>query len=183
MTSGQTAPKIWSGRFFEDIEVGDVYRSRLGRTIEQADNTWFTLLTCNTNQVHFNAEFASKTIFGKPLVNSCLTLSIVVGLTVADTSENAMANLSWDAIKLPTPVYAGDTIWAETEVLDTRVSRSRPNVGIVSVRSRGINQNGAIVVEFLRSLMIYRRLAPEVVNRFPQATAAWSVGEVGCIRA
>lgn len=170
------APKAWRGRFFEDIDVGDVYRSRIGRTIEQADNTWFTLLTCNTNQVHFNAEFASKTIFEKPLVNSCLTLSIVVGLTVADTSENAMANLSWDKIKLPNPVYAGDTIWAETEVLETRASRSRPNVGVVSVRSRGINQHGAVVVEFLRSFMMYRRTAPEAADGFPRPASPWSVG-------
>jgi itaconyl-CoA hydratase len=171
------APKAWEGRFFEDIEVGDVYRSRLGRTIEQADNTWFTLLTCNTNQVHFNAEFAKKTTFGRPLVNSCLTLSIVVGLTVADTSENAMANLSWETIKLPTPVFAGDTIWAESEVLSTRASQTRPNVGIVQVRSRGVNQDGAVVAEFVRSFMIYRRNAPEAVGRFPQVAAPWSVGE------
>jgi acyl dehydratase len=175
-TDTSTAPKVWNGRYFEDIEVGDVYRSRLGRTIEQTDNTWFTLLTCNTNQVHFNAEFAERTQFGKPLVNSCLTLSIVVGLTVADTSENAVANLSWDTIKLPTPVYAGDTIWAETEVLATRASRTRAEVGIVSVRSRGVNQRGAVVAEFLRSFMMYRRSAPEAANRFPTVTADWAVG-------
>jgi itaconyl-CoA hydratase len=171
------APKVWRGRYFEDIEVGDVYRSRLGRTIEQVDNTWFTLLTCNTNQVHFNSEFASQTAYGRPLVNSCLTLSIVVGLTVADTSENAMANLSWTDIKLPAPVYAGDTIWAETEVLDTRPSQSRPSVGVVSVRSRGINQRGVVVIEFLRSFMMYRQTAPEAAGCFPQAAASWTVGQ------
>jgi acyl dehydratase len=177
MTTATTAPKVWTGRYFEDFEVGDVFRSRLGRTIEQTDNTWFTLLTCNTNQVHFNAEFAARTTFERPLVNSCLTLSIVVGLTVADTSENAMANLSWDSIKLPHPVYAGDTIWAESEVLATRASRSRPSVGIVSVRSRGINQHGAVVAEFLRSFMMYRRDAAEVSDRFPDVTAPWTVGD------
>ena len=170
------APKTWEGRFFEDIEVGDIYRSRLGRTIEQTDNTWFTLLTCNTNQVHFNAEFARRTTFGRPLVNSCLTLSIVVGLTVADTSENAMANLSWETIRLPAPVFAGDTIWAESEVLSVRAAQTRPTVGIVRVRSRGINQDGAVVAEFLRSFMIYRRNAPEASARFPEVTAPWSVG-------
>ena len=170
------APKAWRGRYFEDIGVGDIYRSRLGRTIEQVDNTWFTLLTCNTNQVHFNSEYASQTAFGRPLVNSCLTLSIVVGLTVADTSENAMANLSWTDIKLPAPVYAGDTIWAETEVLGTRPSRSRPGVGIVTVRSRGINQRGIVVIEFLRSFMMYRRTAPEAAGYFPDTTASWTVG-------
>jgi len=177
MTTATSAPKVWTGRYFEDFEVGDVFRSRLGRTIEQTDNTWFTLLTCNTNQVHFNAEFAAKTTFKRPLVNSCLTLSIVVGLTVPDTSENAMANLSWDSIKLPNPVYAGDTIWAESEVLATRASQSRPSVGIVSVRSRGINQHGTVVAEFLRSFMMYRRDAAEVSDRFPDATAPWTVGD------
>jgi itaconyl-CoA hydratase len=176
MAADQTmAPKAWRGRYFEDIEVGDVYRSRLGRTLEETDNTWFTLLTCNTNQVHFNAEFAAKTPFGRPLVNSCLTLSVVVGLTVADTSENAMANLSWESIKLPIPVYAGDTLWAESEVLETRESTSRPNVGIVGVRSRGINQRGEVVCEFRRTFMIYRRTAPEVANLFPVVETEWSV--------
>lgn len=175
-TGAGTAPKVWRGRYFEDIEAGDVYRSRLGRTIEPADNTWFTLLTCNTNQVHFNSEFASQTTFGRPLVNSCLTLSIVVGLTVADTSENAMANLSWTDIKLPAPVFAGDTIWAETEVLTTRPSRSRPNLGVVGVRSRGINQHGTVVIEFLRSFMMYRRTAPEAAGCFPDPATPWTVG-------
>ncbi len=106
----ETAARQWRGRFFEDMEIGAVYRSRLGRTVEQTDNTWFTLLTNNTNQVHFNDEFAAATEFGRPLVNSCLTLSIVVGLSVADTSENAMANLGWDSISMPKPVFAGDTL-------------------------------------------------------------------------
>jgi itaconyl-CoA hydratase len=171
----ESAPKEWRGRYFEDMEVGDVYRSRLGRTIEETDNTWFTLLTCNTNQVHFNGEFAGRTQFGKPLVNSCLTLSIVVGLTVADTSENAMANLSWDSIKLPTPVFAGDTIYAESEVTDLRESSSRPTVGIVGVRSRGVNQRGEVVCEFLRKFMIFRRSAPEAQSHFPAVSAAWTV--------
>jgi acyl dehydratase len=170
-----TAPKEWLGRFYEDIEVGDVYRSRLGRTISEADNTWFTLLTCNTNQVHFNAELASRTAFGQMLVNSCLTLSIVVGLTVPDTSENAMANLAWDAISLPNPVFVGDTLWAESEILGTRESSSRPNVGIVSMRSRGINQRGEVVVEFKRTFMIYRRSADEAGGRFPVTETDWTV--------
>lgn len=171
---GAIAPKEWRGRYFEDIEVGDVYRSRLGRTIEQTDNTWFTLLTCNTNQVHFNAAFAATTQFGAPLVNSCLTLSIVVGLSVADTSENAMANLAWDSIKLPNPVYAGDTLWAESEVIDKRESRTRSNVGIIGIRSRGINQRGQIVVEFRRTFMIFRRGAPEAIGCFPEAATEWN---------
>jgi itaconyl-CoA hydratase len=176
MTDPQvSAPKEWLGRYFEDIEVGDVYRSRIGRTISEADNTWFTLLTCNTNQVHFNAEFASRTTFGQMLVNSCLTLSIVVGLTVPDTSENAMANLAWDAISLPNPVFVGDTLWAESEILETRESASRPNVGIVAMRSRGVNQRGEVVVEFRRTFMIYRRSAEEAGERFPVTETDWNV--------
>lgn len=169
------APKVWRGRYYEDFEVGDVFRSRLGRTLEQTDNTWFTLLTCNTNQVHFNSEFAATTEFERPLVNSCLTLSVVVGLSVADTSENAMANLAWDSISMPTPVFAGDTLWAESEVLEMRESRSRPNQGIVGIRTRGINQNGATVVEFRRTFMMYRRHAPQAASQFPKPVTGWTV--------
>lgn len=171
----ETAPKEWRGRFFEDMEVGDVYRSRLGRTVEQTDNTWFTLLTNNTNQVHFNNEFAAATEFGRPLVNSCLTLSIVVGLSVADTSENAMANLSWDSISMPRPVFAGDTLWAESEVLSKRGSVSRPSQGIIGIRTRGINQHGETVVEFLRTFMMYRRTAPQAASNFPEPVMDWTV--------
>ena len=171
-----TTPKDWRGRFLEDFEVGDVYRSRLGRTISETDNTWFTLLTNNTNQVHFNADFAQRTRFGRCLVNSCLTLSIVVGLTVSDTSENAVANLAWNDIALPNPVFVGDTLYAESEVLSTRPSASRPNVGIVGVRTRGVNQGGTIVVEYRRSFMVYTREAPEVAGVFPAPDGAWTVG-------
>src|SRR3954453_21896249 len=117
------APKAWRGRFYEDFDIGDVYPSRLGRTITETDNIWFTCLTLNTNQVHFNDEYAKGTPFGKPLVNSTFTLSVVTGLTVPDTSENATANLSWTDIKLPNPVYVGDTLWAETEITDKRESK------------------------------------------------------------
>jgi itaconyl-CoA hydratase len=169
-----TAPKESRGRFFEDMELGDVYRSRLGRTIEQTDNTWFTLLTCNTNQVHFNSEFAASTEFGLPLVNSCLTLSIVVGLSVADTSENAMANLGWDSISMPKPVFAGDTLWAESEVISKRESASRPHQGIIGIRTRGVNQRGETVVEFLRTFMMYRRSAPQAASHFPEPVSGWT---------
>ena len=177
MTSEQQelAPKTWRGRFYEDLEVGDVYRSRIGRTISETDNTWFTLLTCNTNQVHFNEEFAKGTRFGRLLVNSCLTLSIVVGLSVPDTSENATANLSWDAISLPNPVYVGDTVWAETEVTAARPSASRPDHGVVSVRTRGVNQRGEVVCEFRRSFMVHTRDAPEAADGFPATEASWTV--------
>jgi itaconyl-CoA hydratase len=173
-TVAEQAPKEWRGRFYEDFDIGDVYRSRLGRTISETDNVWFTCLTMNTNQVHFNAAFAEQTEFGRPLVNSCLTLSLVTGLTVPDTSENAQANLAWTDIRLPSPVYEGDTLWAETEILEKRESRSRPNVGIVSVRSRGINQRGQVVIEYRRTFMVYKRDAAEVAAMFPVTEEAWS---------
>jgi acyl dehydratase len=146
----------WEGRFFEDFEVGDVYRSRLGRTITEADNIWFTLLTNNTNQIHFNTEYAKRTEFGKPLVNSALTLAIVAGLGVQDTSENGFA-LGWDEIKLPKPVFVGDTLYSESEVIEKRESRSRPQFGIVKFRTRGINQRGEVVIEYTRSVMVWKR--------------------------
>lgn len=170
------APKIWRGRLFEDFDVGDVFRSRIGRTLTEVDNIWFTGLTWNTNQMHFNTPYAERTRFGKPLMNSCLTLAVVSGLSVPDTSENGAANLSWTDIKLPRPVFAGDTLWAESEVLALRESSSRPSVGIVSLRTRGVNQHGEVVIEFLRSFMCYRRGAPEAMDAFPAVSAQWTVG-------
>ena len=165
----------WRGRFLEDFAIGDLYRSRLGRTISETDNTWFTLLTMNTNQMHFNKPYAERTEFGQMLVVSSLTLAIVLGLSVADTSENAVANLGWGDIKLPKPVYAGDTLWAESEVMTVRESKSRPNVGIVGIRTRGINQRAEVVIEFTRSFMVFKRDAPEVLDVFPATDAAWTV--------
>ena len=172
-----SAPKEWRGRFFEDFEVGDVFKSRLGRTLTEVDNIWFTCLTLNTNQIHFNTPYSERTQFGKPLVNSTFTLALIVGMTVPDTSENAAANLAWTDIKLPKPVFAGDTLWAESEILELRESKSKPNVGIVSLRTRGVNQDGQVVIEFLRTFMCYRREAPEVVDTFPKVEAEWTVGE------
>lgn len=172
---GERAPKVWRGRFFDDFEVGDVFQSRLGRTITDTDNVWFTCLTLNTNQVHFNREFAARTAFGKPLVNSTFTLALVTGMSVPDTSENATANLSWTDIKLPSPVYVGDTLWSETEVVSKRESRSRPTVGIVGVRCRGINQRREVVIEFQRTFMVYRRDAPEITDTFPGTDTDWTV--------
>ena len=156
----------WTGRFFEDFIVGDLYRSRLGRTITDTDNTHFTLLTNNSNQIHFNAHYASRTEFKRPLVNSALTLSVVAGLAVTDVSENGFA-LGWDYIKLPNPVYGGDTLYAETEVVSVRESRSRPSQGIVKVRTRGINQAGKVVIEYERSVMVWRRGQAPLANLFP----------------
>src|SRR6476661_342218 len=125
----------WEGRYFEDFEVGDIYRCRLGRTVTEADNIWFTLLTNNTNQIHFNNEYGKRTEFGKCLINSALTLAIVAGMGVADVSENGFA-LGWDEIKLPNPLFAGDTLYSESEVLEVRESKSKPQWGIVKVRTR-----------------------------------------------
>jgi itaconyl-CoA hydratase len=165
----------WQGRFYEDFAVGDVYRSRLGRTITETDNIWFTNLTLNTNQAHFNTPFAERSPFGKPLVNSAFTLSLVTGLSVTDVSENAMANLAWDDIKLPKPVFAGDTLWCESEVLELRESASRPYAGIVGIRSRGINQRAEVVIEFRRKMMVYRRDAEQVQDLFPVSDTEWGV--------
>ena len=145
------------GRFLEDFRVGDVYRHINGRTISEADNTWFTLLTNNTHQVHINADYASRTEFGRPLVVSTLTLAIVTGLSVEDVSRNAVANLGWELVRLTAPVFAGDTLYASSEVLEVRPSRSRPGQGIVRVRTRGTNQRGETVIEFERAILVYAR--------------------------
>jgi itaconyl-CoA hydratase len=175
MSDEPQAPKEWRGRFFEDFTVGDTFRSRFGRTITEADNMWFTCLTMNTNQVHFNKQFAEKTRFGQILVNSTFTLALVTGLTVPDTSENATANLEWTDIKLPRPVFVGDTLWAESEILELRASESNPSVGIVTMRCRGVNQDGETVIEYRRTFMAYRRTAEEVSGGFPATVDPWTV--------
>ncbi len=169
------APKEWRGRFYEDFDVGDVFKSRLGRTVTETDNIWFTNLTLNTNQMHFNVPYAEGTRFKQPLVNSAFTLALVTGMTVPDTSENATANLAWTDIKLPKPVFVGDTLWAESEILDLRESGSKPDVGIVSMRSRGLNQRREVVIEFKRTFMVYKKDAPEVANMYPGTDVDWTV--------
>jgi itaconyl-CoA hydratase len=157
------------GRYFEDFKVGDTYRHAIGRTLSEADNTWFTLLTCNTNQIHFNADYAAQTEFGRPLMNSCLTLSLVTGLSVEDLSQHLVANLGWDKVRLPAPVFAGDTIYAQSEVLETRPSSSRPGQGIVRVRTSGYKQDGTVVIEFERTLLVHsRQSAPPDRRPAPQ---------------
>jgi acyl dehydratase len=140
-------------RTYEELEVGAVYRSRFGRTVLDADNVWFTLLTMNTNPIHFDAEHAAATEWKRPLVDSTFTLALVTGLSVADISEQAV-NLGWREVRLPAPVFAGDTIRAETEVLEKRPSQSRPGKGIVTVRTRGLNQRDEIVIAFERTIMV-----------------------------
>lgn len=145
------------GRYLEDFTVGDVYEHRPGRTISETDNTWFTLLTMNQHPLHFDEEYAKHSEFGKPLVNSCLTLAVVAGMSVSDVSQKTIANLGWDKVKMPAPVFNGDTLYAESEVLAVRESKSRPTQGIVSILTRGKNQDGIEVISFERNMLIPKR--------------------------
>jgi itaconyl-CoA hydratase len=147
----------WSGRVYEDFEVGDIYQHPLGRTVIAADNIWFTLLTQNTNPIHFDAVYSAQTEYGKPLVDSTFTLALVTGQSVMDVSQNAMANLGWDEVRLPNPLFEGDTVYSRSEVLEKRESKSRPNVGIVKIKTIGYKQDGGVVIEFKRTMMIYKR--------------------------
>lgn len=163
----------WDGRYFEDFRVGDVYRHPLGRTVTTQDNIWFTLLTQNTAPIHFDHNYAAHTNFKRPLVNSTLTLAIVTGQSVTDVSQNVYANLGWDEVTLPNPMFEGDTVYSESEVLETRSSRSRGEVGIVTVRTIGYNQDGLPVITFRRSVMVYRR------DHGPKSTYRPSLREPG----
>lgn len=145
------------GRFYEDFTVGDVYEHRPGRTITETDNIWFTLLTMNTHPAHFDAEYAKETEFGRPLVASPLTVAILVGMSVSDVSQKAVANLGWKEIRLTAPVFAGDTLYAESEVIEKRESAKRPEQGIVTIRTVGRNQHGVVVCDFLRTMLIWKR--------------------------
>ncbi|MGQ5701911.1 MaoC family dehydratase [Sandaracinobacteroides sp. A072] len=145
------------GRYFEDFVVGHIYEHRPGRTITDADNVEFTLLTMNTHPAHFDYEFAKKTEFGKPLVCSPLTVALMVGMSVSDVSQKAVANLGWDEIRLTHPLFPGDTLYAESEVLDKRESASRPQQGVVTVKTIGKNQHGDIVCSFKRTMLVWKR--------------------------
>lgn len=155
----------WHGRFFEDFIVGDVYQHPLGRTVTTTDNIWFTLLTQNTAPVHFDHHYAAQTEFGKPLVDSTFTLALVTGQSVTDVSQNVFANLGWDEIRLPAPVFEGDTIYSESKVLSKRESKSRPKVGIVEVKTTGYKQDGTVVITFRRTIMVYKRGQAPVLPR------------------
>ena len=160
-----TVKQGWTGRVYEDFEVGDVYRHSLGRTILAVDNTWFSLLTQNTNPIHVDHAYAAKTEFARPLVNSTFTLALVTGQSVADVSQNVLANLGWDEVRLPHPVFEGDTIYSQSEVLEKRESKSRAGAGIVRIKSTGFNQDGTVVIEFKRTFMVYKRgHVPETVR-------------------
>ncbi len=145
------------GRYYEDFTVGDIYEHRPGRTISEADNTWFTLLTMNTHPLHFDAEYAKASEFGKCVVASPFTVALMVGMSVTDTSQKAIANLGWTDIALVKPVFAGDTLYSESEVLDKRESKSRPGAGIVSIKTTGLNQHGVVVGSFVRKMLIAKR--------------------------
>jgi acyl dehydratase len=166
----------WQGRFLEDFAIGDIYEHRLGRTVTTTDNMWFTLLTQNTAPIHVDHHYASQTEFGKPLVNSAFTIALVTGQSVSDISQNVLANLGWDDVRLPHPVFEGDTIYSESEVLAVRETRSRANVGIVTVRTTGYNQDGQTVITFTRTIMVYKRgQAPTRARRAPDRGAGGHV--------
>jgi acyl dehydratase len=145
------------GRYFEDFIVGDIYEHRPGRTITETDNTWFTLLTMNTHPLHFDVEYGKASEFGRCLVASPLTLAILVGMSVTDVSQKAIANLGWKDIRMTAPVFPGDTLYAESEVLEKRESNSRPTAGVVTVRTIGKNQDGKIICTFERSILVAKR--------------------------
>ena len=146
-----------AGRYYEEFTVGESYKHWPGRTITAADNTWFTLLTMNQHPLHFDEEYAKGTEFGKPLVNSALTLAIVAGMSVADVSQKAIANLGWTDIVMPAPVFNGDTLYAESTVLEKRESKSRPTQGIVTVATRAWKQGGTTVMSYKRTVLVPKR--------------------------
>lgn len=162
-----TLKRGWEGRYSDDFEVGDVYQHRLGRTITEADNSWFTLLTLNTNPDAFNAQYAARSTYGRLLVNSGFTVALVLGTSVSDLSENAIANPGWDEVRLPHPVVVGDTLWGQSLVVEKRESGSRPYAGIVKFRTR-LNQDGAVCVTDLRTVPVNKPDAPQDRGIFPK---------------
>lgn len=155
--SGAPPQRESLGRTYEDFAVGDIYRHWPGRTISEADNTWFTLLTMNTHPLHFDAEYAAKSEYGRIVVNSCLTLSIVAGMSVRDLSQNAICNLGWTDIRMSAPVFLGDTLYAESEVLAKRESASRPTAGIVTARTTARKADGTVVMTYERTILVPKR--------------------------
>ncbi len=165
----------WQGRFYEHFEIGDIYQHPLGRTITEADNTWFTLLTMNTSQMHFNTEYAARSEFKRPIVVSTLTVAIAVGQSVTDLTQNAFANLGWDDIRMTHPVFAGDTLWSESLVTEKRESASRPRAGIVTVKTRTLNQDGKEVCSFFRTFYVYKRGVEQLKGIFPEGEVPLAV--------
>lgn len=145
------------GRYFEDFIVGDVYEHRPGKTVTEYDNHLFTLMTMNTHPMHFDAEFAKASEFKRNIVVSPYTLALLIGMSVTDCSQKAIANLGMDEVKFTAPVFAGETIYGESEVLAKRESQSRPGQGIVTIRTIGLNQDGVQVCTFVRNMLIPAR--------------------------
>ena len=148
-----------SGRFYDDFVPGEVIHHALGRTLTEMDNVLFSALTMNTQPLHLNEDYAQKhSEFGRRIVNGIFTLGLAVGITVPDLTEGTLvANLGYDAVRHPHPLFHGDTLYVETEVLEMRPSRSRPNQGIVRFKHTGRNQDGVVVLEFERSALMQRR--------------------------
>ena len=164
---GERRYRETSGLYWEDFVPGDVFEHRPGRTLLEADNTWFTLLTLNSQQIHFDTEFAAKTEWKKPLMNSTFTLAVLTGMSVRTVSGKVVANLGWDKVKIPHPLFAGDTLYAETTILSKRESQSRPTQGLVTVFTRGLNQDGVEVMSFERTVLVHRRgQSPEEAAKY-----------------
>ena len=157
MNDDRVSTDGWKGRFYEDFQPGDVYDHPLGKTVTESENRWFTMLTQNTSKIHFDDHYVQGTEFGRVLVNSPYTLALITGQSVIDLSLNVFANLGWDEVRLPAPVFEGDTLYSRSKVLAVRESASRPNVGIVEVATEGFNQDGTIVITYRRTFMVYKR--------------------------
>ena len=145
------------GRYFEDFVEGHVYEHRPGRTITDADNVWFTLLTMNTHPAHFDYELSKDTEFKKPLVVSPFTIALMTGMSVSDTSGKAIANLGWDEVRMTHPLFVGDTVYCESEVLTKRESKSRPGQGIVTFKTTARNQDGDVCAHYKRTVLVWKR--------------------------
>lgn len=142
------------GRYYEDFKIGDIYEHRPGRTVTETENTWFTLLTMNTHPMHFDTQYAQASEFKRCIICSPFTVALMVGMSVTDVSQKAIANLGWTDIKMTHPLFAGDTLYAESEVMDKRESASRPGAGLVTVKTIGLNQDGKIIGTFNRTMLI-----------------------------
>ena len=168
----------WTGRLYEDFAVGDIYYHPFGKTVTESDNQWFTLMTQNVAKTHVDHHFAKDTEFGKPLVNSTFVLALVTGQSTIDLSMNVFANMGWDEVRMPNPVFAGDTIYSRSKVLATRESSSRPNLGLVTVATEGFNQEGSIVISYRRTFMVYKQgHLPDVSQARPSEATLPAVGD------
>ena len=168
----------WTGRLFEDFTVGDIYYHPFGKTVTEADNQVFTLMTQNVSKTHVDRNYAAGTAYKRPLVNSTFTLALVTGQSTMDLSMNVFANLGWDEVRMPAPVFEGDTIYSRSKVLEIRESASRPTMGVVTVATEGFNQDGTVVVSFRRTFMIYKKgHLPSVASARPDESSLPSVSD------